>query len=458
MAQPLLVLPQGIADRLRGDLLGGAPERMALALARPIQRDVPAFVVDGPLIEIPDAAYDVRTDTAIVLTDEASMRMNGFFARAAAAGRVPVHVHSHPAGARFFSGIDVAHARSLIAWLGRHGGGSFWTVVWPEDADPVAQLWSSDGTMVKGRLRLGLRPIDPADPEVEPLPALDRQRVFGPGLRAAAAELRVGIVGVGGLGMLVADDLARAGFRRFVLIDHDLVEESNLHRLPGIGRADIHRAKVDVARRIVTASCRAVGTEPEVRTLRQSVGAPRSRWRHALAGCDIVLALADTALGRFEALRFALNSGAFYMQAGLGIDVDPTDGRITRVRAEFCTAEPHGHCPVCTNRLSRTEAAVEARLHAGAEIAAATRRAGYVPQVAAPAVLSLNRIAAANLCWDLQRRIAGLPHRDFFRQDMIVGGTLEEATPVTPVCDICGHGTPTVSLSCGDSNNIAAAA
>ena len=447
MQPPILVLPQSIARTLRDDLLGGAPERLALAVARPIPRDVAAFVVDGPLIAVPDAAYEVRNAAAITLTDAASAQMNGFFVRAIAAGHVPVHVHSHPSGARFFSGTDLSHGRQLSDWLQQNGGGSFWSVVWPEGADPIARFWDN-GTMTDGRLRLGLRPVDPVTSVL--LPALDRQLAFGPGLRAAAAELRVGIIGVGGLGMLVADDLARAGFTRFVLIDHDTVEESNLHRLPGVGRADIGRAKVNVARRIIRATCRAVGTQPDVRVLRQEVGAPGSRWRHMLMGCDVVLAVTDTALGRLEALRFALDTGAFYVQAGLGIDVDPVSGQVIRVQAEFCTAEPDHHCPVCTNRLSLEDAAVEFRRHAGPAIAEHARSAGYVPQVAAPAVLSLNRIAAGNLCWEIQRRIAGIAHRDFFRHDLISGGTVEHADLGTLVngapCLVCGRGEPIVAL------------
>lgn len=43
-------------------------------------------------------------------------------------------------------------------------------------------------------------------------------------------SVRVGIVGLGGIGSNVAMMLARTGFSRFVLIDDDVVEPSNLNR------------------------------------------------------------------------------------------------------------------------------------------------------------------------------------------------------------------------------------
>ncbi len=63
---------------------------------------------------------------------------------------------------------------------------------------------------------------------------VDRQEGFvnfTPALHEALAEARVAVIGAGGNGA-VLDLLARAGFTRFVLIDPDTVEDTNLNRLP----------------------------------------------------------------------------------------------------------------------------------------------------------------------------------------------------------------------------------
>jgi sulfur carrier protein ThiS adenylyltransferase len=49
-------------------------------------------------------------------------------------------------------------------------------------------------------------------------------------VRSALAEKTVGIIGLGGLGSNAAMMLLRSGVLRFVLADHDVVEESNLNR------------------------------------------------------------------------------------------------------------------------------------------------------------------------------------------------------------------------------------
>src|SRR5439155_22301742 len=60
----------------------------------------------------------------------------------------------------------------------------------------------------------------------------DRQRVFGTGAQEALGRLKVGLVGCGGLGAVFAEQLARLGVRRWLLIDPDCVEVTNLNRLP----------------------------------------------------------------------------------------------------------------------------------------------------------------------------------------------------------------------------------
>lgn len=61
------------------------------------------------------------------------------------------------------------------------------------------------------------------------------------------AEASVLVVGVGALGCAAAETLATAGIGRLALVDHDVVERSNLHRQLLHRTADLGRPKVESA-------------------------------------------------------------------------------------------------------------------------------------------------------------------------------------------------------------------
>jgi sulfur-carrier protein adenylyltransferase/sulfurtransferase len=78
-----------------------------------------------------------------------------------------------------------------------------------------------------------------------------RQTVLGEVGAAGQARLAatsVLVVGAGGLGCPVLQYLAGAGVGRLIVVDHDLVEETNLHRQPLYGMPDIGKPKAVSAR------------------------------------------------------------------------------------------------------------------------------------------------------------------------------------------------------------------
>ena len=92
--------------------------------------------------------------------------------------------------------------------------------------------------------------------------------------RLAAAPVLV--VGAGGLGSPVLATLAGAGVGRLVVVDHDRVEESNLHRQPLFRMADLGRPKAEAARDALLASNPEVAVEAE--PVRLGVGERRPDW------------------------------------------------------------------------------------------------------------------------------------------------------------------------------------
>ena len=90
----------------------------------------------------------------------------------------------------------------------------------------IGRLWS-----VGDQFQL-IHHEDHAPPE--PDGAFDRNvRAFGGPVQAALGDLTVGIVGCGGTGSAVAEQLARLGVRRFILTDPDTLSASNVTRVYG---------------------------------------------------------------------------------------------------------------------------------------------------------------------------------------------------------------------------------
>jgi hypothetical protein len=67
---------------------------------------------------------------------------------------------------------------------------------------------------------------------------------WGKSTQEDISRLRVGIVGLGSVGSIVAEILARTGVSHFTLIDFDFVEDKNLDRTLGVYETDVGKTKV----------------------------------------------------------------------------------------------------------------------------------------------------------------------------------------------------------------------
>jgi sulfur-carrier protein adenylyltransferase/sulfurtransferase len=109
----------------------------------------------------------------------------------------------------------------------------------------------------------------------------------------AAGQARLGaaavlVVGAGGLGCAVLQYLAAAGVGRLVIVDHDCVEESNLHRQPLYRMSELGQRKVDAARAALLAGNPQVRIEGLAERL-TAANAPR-----LTQAADVVVDAADS--------------------------------------------------------------------------------------------------------------------------------------------------------------------
>jgi adenylyltransferase/sulfurtransferase len=118
---------------------------------------------------------------------------------------------------------------------------------------------------------------------------------------------KITIVGTGGVGSAAAYFLASQGIGHLKLIDQDIVEESNLHRLLGVDHEDLHAPKAEALARKLNSRHPWTRTEAIVETLRTGNS------RELLDQTDLVIDGTDSFRSRYVLNRFAAENRIPYL-------------------------------------------------------------------------------------------------------------------------------------------------
>lgn len=273
--------------------------------------------------------------------------------------------HSHPRGPTRFSAQDDRNEAELVRLAqNRNGERALLPSLLIADGQFVAgRVWLSPDAMVElshARTLGGSWQtiLFAEDNEVAADPALARQELaLGANFNRLMRQLRVGVVGAGGTGSPLLQQLARMGVGRIAIFDPDHVEHSNLNRLYGATRADAEQAvkKVDVAKREIER----MGFGTEIITFDNWIGAEECR--DALKSMDIIFGCTDDHDGRLLLNRLAYYYLIPVIDIGLalrvterqGISCLEADGRVT-------VLEPGSPCLVCRRVVNASIAAEEA--------------------------------------------------------------------------------------------------
>jgi molybdopterin-synthase adenylyltransferase len=159
----------------------------------------------------------------------------------------------HAAAAKGATGLPLVGltAGSDGSWSGR-----FWEKTGPSNYE---RRWCSTVRAVGSQLRMTFD-----DRILSPPRETERLRrtisAWGAPRQARLARTRIGIVGAGSVGSMIAEALARTGFEHITLIDFDTVEELNLDRLLHAYPRDARmvRSKVEVVGRAISKSATAM--------------------------------------------------------------------------------------------------------------------------------------------------------------------------------------------------------
>jgi molybdopterin/thiamine biosynthesis adenylyltransferase len=193
---------------------------------------------------------------------------------------------------------------------------------------------------------------------------LDRQSFLGANSEQTLAAATIGLVGLGGGGSHIAQQLAHLGVGGFVLIDPDVIDLTNTNRLVGGALADVQAnlAKVEIAERLIR------GLQPEAR-----VRALKSDWRlvlEELKGCDVLVGAVDSFKDRDQLERFARRFLIPYID--IGMDVHELAEHRFLISGQVILSSPRAPCLRCCKFINDDRLTREAEKYGSA---------GHRPQV-----------------------------------------------------------------------------
>lgn len=370
-------------------------------------------------------------------------------------------IHNHGGhGSVAFSQDDLdSHERGYPALLDISAGNAVGALVFAKGA-VAGDIWLPGGARVAleraeivGRQRQILRP-SPVSKAARSLPVYDRQaRIFGDAGQFVLGNTRVAIIGLGGVGSLLTEYLARLGVGSFLLIDPDRLDLSNLPRVVGSRRLDLWwplsspaapawlrrramrfaKRKVDIAKRVI----RQANQSARVDIIDKNVLDPQAA--AALLECDYIFLAADEMRARLLVNAIVHQYLIPGVQIGSKVSV-AGNGDLTDVFSVVRPMRPGLNCLWCNQLINPGKLADEAKTHG--------ERQGqrYVDDadVVAPSVITLNAVGAAHACNDFLFFMTGVSNGallDFAKYEARSRAVSFSTPRVDLNCTECGSST-----------------
>lgn len=325
-----------------------------------------------------DTAYVVRDAHRITISPSA---VNDMLNHARENSLSVIQVHSHP-GVQdaTFSDVDDAGEVEMIPAIFRRVPARMHGALVLGENTGKCRIYSTVDTRAFARILVVGTKIERLDLVTEYQDErFDRSSLaFGRSGQARLRDLRIAVVGLGGTGSLVAQQLSYLGIRNIVFIDSDIVEVTNLNRLAGASRCDVGSRKVDVAARSYSI------VEPDALIRVRHGDILDERVARELFDRDLVLCCTDS-----QASRALLNILAYQTLLpviDMGVEISAPEGIITGVSGRIQLVGPQMPCLHCCNVIDYNALRIELLTEDQRE------RDAYVvgTHVTQPAVISLN--------------------------------------------------------------------
>jgi molybdopterin-synthase adenylyltransferase len=344
------------------------------------------------VIKVPIEAYDDHLTYHLEIAPRA---INGLAALVEANGLGALLCHCHGDSSSYSSSDDYGERRvfgTLRAFM-------------PPEAPTVSLLFREDGfegrvllpgtdqpvrldeIVIVGRA-IERHSFGPSKMAVPLDPILARQVLaFGEAGQRLISASRVGVVGTGGTGSAVAEQLVRLGVRDLVLIDPDTWDPTNITRVYATAPGDPSDERTKVER--VADGLRQIAPTARIEAIPSSVVLDAAAT--ALVDRDVIFLCTDDHWGRSIVNQLAHQY--LIPTLNLGVRIDATGGEISGAVGTVDVLQPDVPCLWCRQALRSERIAAESLPRSKRDD---LEREGYVEglDTPAPSVISLNTVVA----------------------------------------------------------------
>ena len=178
---------------------------------------------------------------------------------------------------------------------------------------------------------------------------------WGEAAQRTIARLRVGIVGLGSVGSIVAEAIARLGIMEVILVDPDHIEEHNLDRLLNATVLDVGKPKVQLASEMMHRHSTAESIS--IQCIQNSIH-DRDAY-HAALDCDVIFSCVDRPLARDVLNHIAQAHLIPVIDGGVSIETDTTTDTLFSAHWRAHLVTPYHQCLQCNGQYNSSNVIME---------------------------------------------------------------------------------------------------
>ena len=272
-------------------------------------------------------------------------------------------LHSHPSpGWQDLSDVDLAAERDEVAYPAQATGKPLLGMTMGDDGYWSARLWEKENDRMAGTWCRKVRIPAANRYEIHWKPsalnsfgedALQRRTIdtWGVGTQRRIENLRIGIVGLGSVGGLVAEAVSRMGVSEVTLIDPDVIESHNLDRLLHADRSSVGELKVSRAR---TEALRSSSAR-SVQVVALTAGVQHENAYREALDCDLLVSCVDRPVARDVLNYIAISHLVPVIEGGVAVELQPDSSKFESARWRSHLITPGQACIRCTGQYTSSE-------------------------------------------------------------------------------------------------------